>query len=85
MKNRNIVVLHRGWVVVGEVSTDKKTKEVVIRDGAFVRRWGTSSGLGELAAKGPLENTRLDPVSEVRTHPLGVIMMIPCEEKSWSR
>jgi hypothetical protein len=47
----------------------------VIEDASAVRRWGTTKGLGELAANGPLENTKLDRAGRVRAPLRAVIAM----------
>ena len=47
---KQIVIAQRGWVFVGDVT--RTENEVVIEDAAVVRRWGTTAGLGQLAAKG---------------------------------
>ena len=86
MKDRRIVVLQRGWVVVGEYAEDAKDKnEVVLTDGAVVRRWGTENGLGELASEGPKCETKLDPIPELRVHRLGVVFSLRCNEASWKK
>ena len=41
-----ILVLQRGWVVVGE--TKKEGSEVVVSKSSVIRRWGTTKGLGEI-------------------------------------
>ena len=76
---RKIVVLQRGWVVTGLVQEDGD--KIVIHDAAVVRRWGTTKGLGELAAKGPLPQTVLDPAGRVEAHKLAVVLTIDC---TWS-
>ena len=78
-----IVILQRGWVVVGHYS--QVGEECLIEHARVVRRWGTSQGLGELAAGGPIEGkTILDPVMTVRFHPLTVIATIDCEASKWA-
>lgn len=72
-----ILVLQRGWVVVGEYR--EVGDECVLENASVIRRWGTSKGLGELA-KGPLENTVLDACGTVRAHKLAVVMQIECPE-----
>lgn len=93
---RKIVVLQRGWpsiatgcfltscspVVVGLVEEDGD--KIVVHDASVVRRWGTTRGLGELAAKGPLPETVLDPAGRVEAHKLAVVLMIDCVEEAWS-
>lgn len=78
-----IVVLDRGFVVVGAVS--EVGDYVVIDDCRCVRRWGTTGGLGQLASCGPLAETKLDPQPRTRVHKLQVVQMIDCEEDKWKR
>lgn len=75
-----IVVLQRGWVVVGLVS--QEGQELVITGAKVIRRWGTSKGLGELAG-GPLTGTMLDDAGTVRAHVLGVVLMIDVDAEKW--
>lgn len=76
-----IVILQRGWVVVGKFSQDGD--ECRLTRAAVVRRWGTSKGLGELASKGPLSETVLDSSPDLIFHELTVIAMIECDEAKW--
>lgn len=79
----NIVILHRGWVVVGEMKS--KDGWVHLDNSYVVRRWGTSKGLGELAAEGPTPNTVLD-ASPPMNIPVGAIInTIECNKKSWKK
>lgn len=78
-----IVVLDRGFVVVGRVSI--VDSYVVINDCRCVRRWGTTKGLGQLAASGPQANTVLDPQPRTRVLETQVIQMIDCVEESWNK
>ncbi len=75
------IIAERGWVYVGRISRDGD--QVVIRDAQNVRRWGTSKGLGELATKGPLAETQLDPYGTVRIHVLAVCGAVECDDKAW--
>ena len=77
---RKIVVLQRGWVVTGLVQEDGD--KIVIHDASVVRRWGTTKGLGELAAKGPLPQTVLDHGGRVEAHKLAVVLTIDCDEQA---
>ena len=77
-----IVIAQRGWVFVGRYSAT--STEVRLDNARCIRRWGTTKGLGELAANGPQPNTALDPHGVVRCHPLAVIAMIDCEVSKWS-
>lgn len=81
--DRKIVVLDRGFVVVGRVKHDGCY--VVIEDCQCVRRWGTTKGLGELAIRGPQANTKLDPQPRTTVHELQVVQIIDCEEEAWKR
>lgn len=75
-----ILVLQRGWVVVGKYS--ETGDECILTDASVIRRWGTTKGLGELI-NGPLESTVLDPCGTVRAHKLAVVMQIECQK--WAR
>lgn len=75
-------VLQRGWIVVGRLF--REGPYLRIEHGHVVRRWGTTKGLGELAMSGPLENTKLDSVTTVRVHELGVVALIHCTHPAWS-
>lgn len=77
-----IVILQRGWVMVGKM---KKTGyQCELSSASVIRRWGTTQGLGELADKGPLTDTKLEPCKrEVRFHYLTVIATISCNEEKW--
>lgn len=83
MKDIRILILQRGWVVVGEYTKDGT--EVVVTNGNVIRRWGTTKGLGELALDGPLKDTTLDPIPETRLHELGVVASIKCVTEKWRK
>ncbi len=76
-----ILVLQRGWVAVGNYSADGD--DVTLQNAKIVRRWGTTKGLGEIAAKGPTRETVLDDVGQVQVHRLGVVLAITCEPTAW--
>lgn len=78
---KQILVLQRGWVVVGDV--EKTDAEVKINNCAVIRIWGTSKGLGELAENGPNDKTRLDPCPPVIVHPLTVVLYMNVNERKW--
>lgn len=80
--SKKIVVLHRGWIVVGDAK--KEGNEIVVENASVVRRWGTTKGLGELAAEGPRPNTVLDPCNTVRAHELAVVMTMDCNAEKWA-
>lgn len=81
MTDKKIVVLQRGWVVVGDYA--KNGHEVIVTNASVIRRWGTTKGLGEIAANGPTSTTVLDKCGTVRLHEQSVIMAIDCDKDKW--
>jgi len=81
--NKVILVLQRGWVVVGDLAEDGETK-VQLVNASVIRRWGTTQGLGELALKGPLKATVLDACGVVEAHPAAIVLRIPCDAAAWA-
>lgn len=79
---KQIVIAQRGWVFVGDVS--RSGDDVTISDASCIRRWGTTKGLGELAANGPAKSTVLDAMGTVRLHALAVVASIDCQESKWA-
>ncbi len=75
----HIVILQRGWVVVGRFS--QAGSECTISNGFVIRLWGTSKGLGELASDGPLSGTKLDPIPETKFHELTIVARMKCSDK----
>lgn len=79
-----IVILQRGWVMVGEYSKHPSELEHRCLDKASVIRvWGTTKGLGELI-DGPTRNTKLDPCGHVEFHSLTEIANIKVKEYKWN-
>lgn len=76
-----IVVLQRGWIVVGEYERDGLYGRV--RNGAVIRNWGTTEGIGQLAAKGPRSDTVLDPFEDTEFLELTVVHNMKCNQESW--
>jgi hypothetical protein len=64
---QKIYAFGRGNVVVGEMTLKDGWLEGT---GATIRKWGTQSGLGQLA-DGPLSDTILDPIPHGLRIPLG--------------
>lgn len=77
-----ILVLQRGWNVVGRY--EKSGTEHVLTDAAVIRYWGTTKGLGELAAGGPTDKTKLDPCGTVRAHELATVLVLDCDAQKWA-
>lgn len=86
---KQIVVLQRGWVVVGDLS--EQNGEFVLTDAAIIRRWGTENSLSELAEKGPIPEgvgngpTKLDKTPyPMRFHPMTVILRLDVDPIKWN-
>jgi len=78
-----IVILPRGWNMVGHFS--QEGSKCKLEKASVIRRWGTTQGLGELALKGPLADTILDPCPlPVEFHELTVIATMGCVEGVWT-
>lgn len=79
-----IVILQRGWVMVGDLSRDTdRPNEFVLRDAHVLRVWGTTKGLGELC-DGPLAGTKCDAAGTVRFHELTVVARLDASKSGWS-
>lgn len=76
-----IAVLEKGFVYIGRVVTDDGWCH--ISDAWNIRRWGTTKGLGELV-NGPLPDTRLDRVGNVRVPMHALIHLIAVEDEKWT-
>lgn len=79
---RCLVVADRAHVWVGDV--DQDDEYLRITGARAVRRWGTSEGLNQLAASGPLPSTRLDAAADLFVSRRAVIAVIPCEAGKWA-
>lgn len=78
-----IVVLQRGWVVVGYYSRDGEN--CVIRKGSVIRNWGTSKGLPELV-NGPTASTKLDKsAGDMEFHRLTEVVTFLCSRDAWEK
>lgn len=76
-----IVILQRGWVVIGKYHQDGEYG--VLTDAYVIRRWGTDEGLGQLAREGKQEETKLEKTGTIRFHELTSVAMIDCDEGKW--
>lgn len=76
-----IVVLDRGFVYVGEV--ELSADWITLTRAHNIRRWGTTSGLGELV-NGPLRETKLDKVGTLRAPHRSLISIIDVDDSKWS-
>lgn len=79
---QKIVVLQRGWVVVGKM--EREGSQCKLHKASVIRNWGTTKGLGELALSGPNSGTKLDPCNgAVEFDYLTVILTISVDESKW--
>lgn len=81
-----IVILQRGWVVVGELYYRDCGRfiEGILERAKVIRTWGTTKGLGEIASNGPISNkTILDECGTVRFSLGCEVAMIDCVEEKW--
>lgn len=69
---KQIVVLQRGWVVVGDFS--QEGCQCILNNASVIRVWGTDKGLGQLSIDGPLNGTILDHCEPCRFHELNIIL-----------
>lgn len=79
---KQIVVLNRGWVVVGDYL--EEGDNCTLTNASVVRKWGTTKGLGELAENGPLADTVLDKCPNVHFNKLTMVARMDCNESAWN-
>jgi hypothetical protein len=79
--NIRIVILQRGHVAVGYFSKDGD--QCKLEQAAFIRNWGTTKGLGEIAYGGPTSKTILDRCPVLNFHELTIITTVDCSEEKW--
>lgn len=78
-----IVVLQRGWVMIGRYSKDGDI--CTLEDAHVIRTWGTTKGLGELAFEGKQSSTKLDKAGHVEFHILTVVATLNCVDSKWDK
>jgi len=77
-----IVILQRGWVMVGRFQ--REGSDCKLHNASVIRSWGTTRGLGEIAEAGPTSNTKLDPTHGlVEFDYLTVVATISCQNDKW--
>lgn len=79
---KQIVILNRGWVVIGDYS--EKGDDCTLTDAFVIRKWGTTQGIGELAEKGKLPDTILDSTPNVHFNKLTMVARIDVREDKWN-
>ena len=77
-----IAVLERDWVFIGEASMADGL--LTLSKARNIRRWGTTTGLGEIATGGPTKKTVLDDAGTIRAPIANVIALIECDATRWS-
>jgi hypothetical protein len=78
-----IAVVDRGFVYVGRVKTDADW--CFITDAKNIRRWGTTRGLGEIAASGPTITTKMDQTGTIKVPLKSLIHLIAVSEPIWEK
>lgn len=77
-----IVILQRGWVMIGKL--ERNGADCKLHRASVIRNWGTTKGLGELAAEGKKKDTKLDPCGGVVEFDfLTVVATISVNEDIW--
>lgn len=81
-KDIRIVVLPRGWNIVGEYR--KQGNNCYLNNASVIRVWGTTKGLGQIAKEGPTKDTKLDPCNgEIEILEQNIIYTLKCEASKW--
>lgn len=76
-----IVVLQRGWVLVGKF--ERTGTDCKLHNASVIRNWGTSKGLGELV-NGPTPSTKLDKCNGlVEFDSLTMVLSVAVSEEKW--
>lgn len=78
-----IVVLQRGWVMIGRYKKDGDI--VTLENASVIRQWGTTKGLGQLALDGKQTATKLDTAGHVEFHVLTIVATINCNDSKWDK
>jgi len=78
-----IVVLQRGWCLIGRFSQDGT--RCFLKNAQVIRRWGTTKGLGELALEGKKKETILDATNGVvEFDVLTMVLSISAKDSVWA-
>jgi hypothetical protein len=80
-----IVVATYGWVFVGDLdeASGRAANQVKLIGASNIMKWGTQSGLGQLALKGPTQDTRLGAIGVVTIPTTSIIAIMECDESKW--
>ena len=85
-KDFRIVVIQSGWVLAGEYSI--KDGIVTLKRSSVIQRWGTTMGLGELAASGPTKDSVIQTCGTAEVPQAAVLFTLDvCEDAAakWPR
>jgi len=80
--NRHVVVIDRGWIVAGDVSTDEVTKELIVSNAIHVFRWESIGFDGVLKDPKSSKVTLKTLPYPVKVPQVSVIFTVPVSE-SW--
>jgi len=76
-----ILILHRGWVVIGNVT--RIGPRLSVENCHVIRTWGTTNGLGEIANCGPTSTTKLDKSGDLSLLESNCIALMACNTAKW--
>ena len=77
-----ICVLQRGFVLIGHYK--EEGTQCTLTNSSIIRRYGTTKGLGELAADGKLKDTILDKCNGVvQFDKLTLVFSIDVNQSKW--
>jgi hypothetical protein len=82
--NRHVVVIDRGWIVAGDVSTDEVTNELIVSNAIHVFRWESIGFAGVLKNPKDSKVTLMDLPYPVKVPQGSVIFTIPVPQ-TWGK
>lgn len=82
--NRQVVIVDRGWIVAGDVSTDEVTKELTVSNAVHVFRWESIGFAGVLKDPKNSKVTLMDLPYPVKVPAGSVIFTVPVPD-TWGK
>ena len=82
--NRMVIVVDRGWIVAGDVTTDETTKELIVSNAVHVFRWESIGFAGVLKDPKSSKVTLMDMPFPVKVPAGSVIFTVPVPE-TWGK
>jgi hypothetical protein len=82
--NRQVVVIDRGWIVAGDVTTDEITKELIVSNAIHVFRWESIGFAGVLKDPKGSKVTLMELPYPVKVPQGSVIFTVPVPE-TWGK